>query len=351
LQESWKNGSFQAKLPPSGQDALRVQVSKSRATGCCLELSQGRPALQRCKMAIIGILTSTTLTNDLRTAFELGFGAAAPTYAHNSPREAAGHYDARGVRNKNLYRAVNVLNKQSGAGMDGADIIVAVGGVGAAHAVVKRSQKPFLVVIGQVPDAQDFSLEDNDNYLGGVDLHSTNSNLQRAATLMDQFPGAITAAKQVHLLYNSNSRTGSAEAKEWTSHGFTAVPAVLDNEENSTADFAAAFDVMRRKSAKGAVISADPYFSNQKGPLVAAANMAAGSPGAGGFNLKICYPFDYYSSATPTAGSGMYVGPKLSEAYKLVGRKAKTISDAIDAGNSLDFQGLDLVPWMAKPIT
>jgi hypothetical protein len=204
-----------------------------------------------------------------------------------------------------------------------------------------------------VPNLSDFSLSDNDNYLGGVDLHSAVSNIERGALLMNQFPAAITAANQVYLLYNPNSRTGVSEAREWVEHGFAAIPALMANEENSAADFASAFNVMKSKGAKGAVISADPYFTSQKSPLVTVANQAAAAPAGGGFNLKICYPFDYYSTSAPppTAGTGMYVGPKLLAAYQLMGQKARAISDLLDNGNPVEFQGFDTVAAVSTTIT
>ena len=57
-------------------------------------------------------------------------------------------------------------------GNGGSDMIIAFGGLITAHAVVKRSKKPFIVMIGHLPDSSDFALSDNENYYGGIDLHT-----------------------------------------------------------------------------------------------------------------------------------------------------------------------------------
>jgi hypothetical protein len=81
------------------------------------------------------------------------------------------------------------------------------------------------------------------------------------------------------------------------------------------------------------VISGDPFFTNQRNPLVTAANQFASQ-------IKTCYPFDLYNSATatpsPTTGTFVIVGPKLSEVYNTLGQKAAKL-----AADPTSFQGLD----------
>jgi hypothetical protein len=121
----------------------------------------------------IGILTSTGF-DDFKPAFQSGFGATTPGYV---TEEAKGDYDAQGShKHKKLYRSVIRLNRD-------ADIIIAAGGLMAAHAAVQEADKPFLVLIGRIPETGDFVLTDNENYRGGVNLNMVVGNVKRRAAL------------------------------------------------------------------------------------------------------------------------------------------------------------------------
>jgi hypothetical protein len=310
----------------------------------------------------VGILTSTTfgggggsLGNDFKTAFEAGFrstvtGSVNPTYATNGVIEAKGKYDSKGKIRKELYHGAKKLTK----GANPAQVIVAVGGLVSVHAVVdKTDEVPFLVLTGRIPETGDFSLGDNDYYCGGVDLHTVHTNLDRRDALTTQFG---LSANDIWLLYNPNSRIGESEANEWKSRGGNAFPVGSPGDDNDENDFAPAFNRLKKKNARGVVISADAFFSSKRNELVTAANTAATVAGG---NMKMCYPFDIYGNATPppSGGSGMSIGPKLLDAYTDVGKKAGSIVNSLTANPNAKpgFQGLNtasLLPqasWIVYP--
>jgi hypothetical protein len=299
-------------------------------------------------MARIGILTSTVFSNqfgnttgtDFRTAFEAGFGAA-PSYATNSPQEALGKYSADGKVHKALYQGVDQLQKQ---GANPAEIIVAVGGLLAAHAAVERSKVPFLVLIGRVPETCDFDLTDNDQYRGGINQRAANSNQDRADALVTTFG---IAKSNIWLLFNPNSRTGKAEAHEWRQQGGHTVPAAIsvddDPNGNDPGEFRLAFQRLQRNNAAGVVISGDPFFAQRRNELVTAANNAFNAAG-----MVMCYPFEIFGNANPVpvAGSGINIGPLLLGAYLKMGQKAASLAGP-GPGALNNFQGLDTMPLTA----
>jgi hypothetical protein len=291
-------------------------------------------------MANIGILTSTVFSNqagnttgsEFRTAFETGFGAGL-SYASKSPQEAFGKYSANGKVHRVLYRGVDQLRQ----GANKADIIVAVGGLLAAHAAVQRSDVPFLVLIGRLPESTDFELTDNDQYRGGINQRAANYNQDRANALATTFG---IAKSKIWLLFNPNSRTAKAEAHEWRQQGGRIVPAAVsvddDPNGNDPGEFIVAFQRLQRNNAAGVVISGDPFFAQRRNELVTAANNAFNGAG-----MVMCYPFEIFGTATPVpvASSGINIGPRLLDAYRMVGQKAASL---VAAPNN--FQGLDTLP-------
>jgi hypothetical protein len=283
----------------------------------------------------VGIITSTTFSGtELETAFNSGWGGNGPGGANEVVVQAGGVYDADNIVHSKLRDGVNTLNNSIANG--GSDMIVAFGGLITAHAVVKRSKKPFIVLVGHLPDNSDFSLTDNENYLGGIDLHTASSNIERRDALVAQFNLTPT---QVALIYNPNSRTGRSEYMEWMAHGsHIAVAGVSgDNDQN---DFSNAFDKAHRLGATGVVLAGDPFFAIKKIQMINAANTAFSTNA-----IKTCYPFNFYNTKAagddplPSAGSGIIVGRDLAGAYTSMGAKALAISNAITSPTS---QGFDV---------
>jgi hypothetical protein len=306
----------------------------------------------------VGILASTTFSGagtigaDFAATFAAGFAVtfgSAPSFATNSPVEANGKYDSSGKIRKDLYDGVEVL----GGGANPANIIVAVGGLVSAHAAVARAKVPFLVLIGRIPDASDFTLGDNENYCGGVDLHTVHNNMDRRDALLLNYN--TLAASDIWLLYNPNSRMGESEANEWRTQGGHAIAAAVPGLNDAT-EFGPAFTRLKNHQAKGVIISADPFFSSHRTELVTVANNAAT---VGGGNMKMCYPSEIYgnqqnsrptATVVPTAGSGISIGPSLLDAYGSLGQKAGAIAALLNAGKKAAFQGLDTSYMLANPI-
>jgi hypothetical protein len=293
-------------------------------------------------MPDIGVLTSTvfggpagTIGAAFKTSFENGYrivtGGAAPNYALIV--EATGKYSADGKAQKRLYRGVGELEAA------GADILVAVGGLVAAHAVVQRSDKPFLVLIGRLPESSDFSLVENLKFRGGVNLNTVHHNFQRRDRLRARFP--TIAQSDVWLLYNPNSRIGKSEVNEWKAQDGRAMPAAIaaedDPDGNDPDEFENAFKRLKKRGARGVVISADAFFTQHRNELVAAANTAATVAGG---SMKMCYPFEIFGNATPppSGGSGISIGPNLLSAYEELGKKAARLVAASNTFQNLDVQ-------------
>jgi hypothetical protein len=278
----------------------------------------------------IGVLTSTVFS-EFQYSFDQGFGST-PNYVL---KEAKGEYDAQGSRHhRKMYTDMADLNRNAAV-----TLIIVAGGLAAAHAAVQKSEKPFLVLIGRIPESSDFVLTDNDQYFGGVNLNTVQANKKRGEALNLPF-------NQICLLYNPNSRMSISEANEWSSLGGKVLAALTGDNDESTAlvQFDNAFAHLPQ-GTKGVVISGDPFFTNQRSKVVSAAGQAFSTN-----QIKTCYPFPIYQTANPTpAGSYAIVGPNLttpqgtttSSAYKTLGAKALAISNALSSGNPVTFQGLD----------
>jgi hypothetical protein len=306
----------------------------------------------------VGILSSTTFSGagtigaDFAASFTAGFTAqfgSAPSAATSSPQEANGKYDSSGKLRKQLYDGVDVMC----SGANAANIIVAVGGLVSAHAAVVRAKVPFVVLIGRIPDASDFTLGDNEHYCGGIDLHTVHNNMDRRDALLTNFN--TLAATDIWLLYNPNSRMGESEANEWRTQGGHAIAAAVPGLNDAT-EFGPAFTRLKNHQAKGIIISADPFFSSHRTELVTAANNAATAAGG---SMKICYPSEIFgnkqnsrptATVVPTTGSGISIGPNLLDAYVSLGVKAGAIAALLNAGNSAAFQGLDTSKLLTNPI-
>jgi hypothetical protein len=218
-----------------------------------------------------------------------------------------------------------------------ADIIIAAGGLMAAHAAVQEADKPFLVLIGRIPEMGDFVLTDNENYRGGVNLNMVVGNVKRRAALKGILPLGTTD-DQIWLLYNPNSRMGKSELNEWMSLGGNAVPGVSGDNDPSKipTQLAAAFKLVQDGGGKGVVISGDPFFTSQGPEVVKAANNAFSSPN----KILTCYPFKIYEASMPAPNSFVTLGPDLTTtstgAYAVLGKKAAMLASSPGA-----FQGLD----------
>jgi hypothetical protein len=271
----------------------------------------------------IRIITSAKFSTQMSDAFKAGLADAGRSGDVINTAEIDGAYDdGDGVTgtHQELYDAMT-----SADGTANVDLIIAAGGLLAAHAANKKIQnKPFLVLFGESPR---FVL-DNDLYCGGVNLDMVSQTIARHDFIVSRYS---IAADRVCLIWNSNSKIGRFERKAWKrNHNWPA-------EEVATNSEAAITTAFTNAKAKGdaVVVGGDPYFTAHMNAVVAAANDSATK------QLKVCYPFGMYKNATPSPKPkvSMIYGSDLEYAYRMVGRKAGAVLDNLstkpDTGLSL----------------
>lgn len=271
---------------------------------------------------VLGIVSSTAFTGTpLAKAFCDALRAGGYEYDPTMPpgrngrvvldvREALGAY---GGTHQELNNAVKSLNAT-------ANVIVTVGGSIAAKAAADFAKdKPFLVIVGTTPS---FAIDPHRTFRGGINLDTPASDTARNGYLTANW---TIPANRVCLLYNKNAQMGQGEVSAWRSQGWPAQNAA--SGDNSTIDFPNAFS-NAAQNADAVVVSADPYFTQQRISLVGAANNTT---------LKVCYPFQFYGDANPASGQSMWFGPDLVGAYGTMGTKAASV-----LSNSNTSTGLDL---------
>jgi hypothetical protein len=268
----------------------------------------------------LGIVSSTTFTGTLKQAFCDALRAGGWEYDPTMPpgrngwavldlKEASGAY---GGTHQELNNAVKSLNAT-------ADVIVTVGGSIAAKAAADFAKdKPFLAIVGTTPS---FAIDPHRTFRGGINLDTPASDTARNGYLTANW---TIPANRVCLLYNKNAQMGQGEVSAWRSQGWPAQEA--GSGDNSAIDFAKAFSNAAQMS-DAVVVSADPYFTQQRIPLVSAANTS---------NLKVCYPFQFYGDALPASGRSMWYGPDLVDAYGKMGTKAASVLSNSNTSTGLD---------------
>jgi hypothetical protein len=224
-------------------------------------------------------------------------------------KEALGEYAGE---NKNLDKWVKEFNADESVSM-----ILAVGGLPAAHAAAKNAKnKPYLVMIGTTPSADDFKLN-NGKLRGGVNLDNVSKNTLRNKYICKWFNNINP--QEVCLIYNNNNKElKKVELPKWK----WPAEAVAANEKKDLRGLlATAFHNAKNKhKAKGVVISHDPLFSFKLDDVVAAANKAFNDWG-----LVVCYPFEHYAKLKPAENSGIWFGPNLEAAYRIMGEKTGSV--------------------------
>jgi hypothetical protein len=147
-------------------------------------------------------------------------------------------------------------------------------------------------------------------------------NKDRIDNIKSQFPGANLTAGDIWLLFNSNSVMASAvtdptsEQYDWKHNlGGGGYVDANSSGHNEDINFANAFTTaVLEGGAKAVVVSADPFFFNQRGLLITAARQYP--------NLIMCYPNTEYWVSGGKAANSMSYGPTLANIYKDVGLKA-----------------------------
>jgi hypothetical protein len=271
---------------------------------------------------ILGIVSSTAFTGTpLALAFCNALRAGGYEYDPTMPpgrngrvvldvREVLGAY---GGTRQELNNAVKSLNAT-------ANVIVTVGGSIAAKAAADFAKdKPFLAIVGTAPS---FNINPHGTFRGGINLDTPASDVARNRYVIAKW--TTIPANRVCLLYNGNGQMVQGELSAWRSQKWPAQSA--GSGDNSAINFANAFS-NAAQNADAVVVSADPYFTQQRLALVGAANNTT---------LKVCYPFQFYGDANPASGQSMWFGPDLVGAYGTMGTKAASVLGSLNTSTGLD---------------
>jgi hypothetical protein len=213
-------------------------------------------------------------------------------------------------KTQNIQLAIQQLNADTSIGL-----IVTFGGNFTWNVAMQYATKPFISLVGgllpnspQPPSGQ---------FTGAVSLESWGTDAARIADLVQVKPKVN--ASDIWLLYDPRASMTPTELDNWTGGG--AMPATngIKDLPNFGLDFANI-----PNTAKAVVISAAPYFLQQREDLIKAAN-------ASGF--YICYPLVRFRNTggtnQPTPDKATLYGPDLCDsgtsAYELMGVMAKAI--------------------------
>jgi hypothetical protein len=211
--------------------------------------------------------------------------------------------DGHGYGTKKDYKALSDAIK-SHDGQVG--LIVTTGGNIAYRAAVDARLKttPFVSLVGEVPSRR------LDNSYGGVALQSWLANDAR----INFMAGKGFKASEIGLFCNRRSAMHTDETTLWHGSEYYCTGGG-GNNNNSPSVFTAEFNSVD-DSIKALVISADPFFQDNKVALMSACNVWLGANSA----RKVCYPLADYAGVTGTttpapSGSSFWFGPKLSDAF------------------------------------
>lgn len=325
-----KAGKNKARKIPSAtkkrpaKPSASQRASKKRTAAKKYSKAPAKSRASTLATPVLGIVSSTAFTGTpLAQAFCNALRAGGWEYDPTMPpgrngrvvldtRDALGAY---GGTHQELNNAVKSLNAT-------ADAIVTVGGSVAAKAGADFAKdKPFLAIVGTTPN---FNINPHGTFRGGINLDTPGSDAARNGYVIAKW--TTIPANRVCLLHNKNAQMAQDELRAWRSHGWPEQAA--GSGDNSAIKFAKAFSSAAQK-ADAVVVSADPYFTQQKDDLVDAANTS---------NLKLCYPFEFYGTATPSPATGMsmWFGPDLNDAYGKMGTKAASVLSSPNGSTGLD---------------
>jgi hypothetical protein len=249
----------------------------------------------------IGVVSSIGYDAKMTTAFNAGLGALNPTQTV---------LDKLKFKTQKIQAAIQQLNADASIGL-----IVTFGGNFTWNVASQYATKPFISLVGgllpnnpQPPSGQ---------FMGAVSLESWDTDAARIADLVQVKPRVNES--EIWLLYDPRASMTPTELDNWTGGG--AMPATngITDPTKFSLDFANI-----PNTAKAVVISAAPYFLQQREDLIKAANAT---------NFYMCYPLVRYRNAggttQPKPGLTTLFGPDLCEgatnAYELMGAMANTI--------------------------
>jgi putative ABC transport system substrate-binding protein len=139
----------------------------------------------------------------------------------------------------------------------------------------------------------------------GISLYTTTLALKRLEFLRELMP----APARIATLVNPNSVTADIETKDLAAAAHEAGIELIVLTAGTESEFAEAFAAAARQRADALLISADAFFTNKRAQLVALAEQHA---------IRVAYPWREYVQS----GGLMSYGPRLSDAYRDIGRYA-----------------------------
>jgi putative ABC transport system substrate-binding protein len=213
-------------------------------------------------------------------------------------RSAEGHYDRLPALAADLVRQRVAL-------------IVAAGGTKSAQAArAATTTIPILFTSGFDPVQLDTvaGIRRGLGNVTGFSLHTAPLAVKRLEFLRELVPGA----SRIALLVNPSGSVANVETADMEIATRDAGLRLLVIKASAPSDFAPAFAAAVQQEADALLVSADAFLTSQRAQIVAFAAQHA---------LRAAYPWREYVET----GGLMSYGPKLSEAYRELGRYAGRI--------------------------
>jgi hypothetical protein len=268
-------------------------------------------------IAIVSPISTVSWRQAFTTALPNNGNGIVLTWDDQNPTTAKPY----GYGTKKNYKALTDAIKSHDNAQTG--LIVTTGGNIAYRAAVdaRLQQTPFISLLGDVP-ARGLA-----NFYGGVALQSWLANDARINFMV----GKGYHAAEIGLFCNRRSAIHADEITLWHGSEYYSTGGGNNNDPTAFANEFGAVD----DSIKALIISADPFFQDNKVLLINACNTwIGGNPAV----RKVCYPLADYANVPGTTpvppGTSFWYGPNLSNAYTLLGQVAGT---ALQTGAAVPF--------------
>jgi putative ABC transport system substrate-binding protein len=261
------------------------------------------------QLPVIGFLSSASVSGPVPLAFGKGLSQAGYVRNQNviiETVQAGGRYDELPALAAGLvHRQVNV--------------IVAAGGLMSARAAIAATTTiPVLFIAGF--DPVKLGLVSSFNRPGGnatgVSIYTTELLAKRLELFRELVPGA----SRIALLVNADNVISEIEIDDMEMVAKAAGLQLIIIKADAATGFEAAFASAAANRADALLVSADPFFTTRRGPIVALA-VRHGFPAA--------YPWLGYVEA----GGLFSYGPSLMDAYEQIGAYAGRILKGARAGD------------------
>ena len=250
---------------------------------------------QQRAIPVIGFLSSTSVSGPGSLAFQKGLSRAGYVAGQNviiEIREAEGRYDQLPAL------AADFVRRK-------ANVIVAAGGLVSARAAIAATTTiPILFIAGF--DPMKLGLVSSFNRPGGnatgVSIYTTELLAKRLELLRELMP----RASRIAFLINADNVVSEIEADDVEMIARAAGLRLTIVKANAATGFEGAFSAAAADRADALLVSADPFFTNQRTRIVALAAR---------HRIPAAYPWVEYVEA----GGLMSYGPILMDAYEEVG--------------------------------